>query len=301
MTRMKSEFLETIEYPPAEAEPSDLVFERGKVVGTPVRVMRTGQPKPDEGWHIAEIYFKNARGESNRTLVKVRKPAGEGTRKRLQKIVSLRSLEKLNPEIRFLLFESDRDYVLYEDGEHCFKIGLVIDASLKEDSLLVMLSPGGEDVTAPLDRITLASIIDKNKDPRKLEKIFQEEIKKRTSTAPGFESSKAGKRGVERKNLIYYLQVTDLETGKLLGYAVDISNRGFMLTSGDSITPETAFNLKLFLPKEIQGSRYFEFSATSRWCREDETPDYYNIGFQFLSVSETGETVIRYLIDKYCF
>ncbi len=74
-----------------------------------------------------------------------------------------------------------------------------------------------------------------------------------------------------------------------------------MLTAGESIAPETIFSLKLFLPREIQGSRYFEFSAVSRWCRPDENPDYHNVGFQFLNFPGTGQQVIGELIDKYCF
>ena len=301
MTKARKEFLKTIEYPPAESEPSDLVFERGKVIGAPVKVMRTGRDKPDSGWHIVEVYFKNSRENLNQTLVKVNKAARSDSEKGLQKIVPLKSLEKINPEIRFLLFESDRDYVLYEDREQCFKIGLVIDVSLEEESLLVMLSPGGEDITAPLDRIKRSCIIDKSSDPKVLERVFQEEIKKRTRTASEFDGDSSSKRSTERKNLVYYLQVTNRDTEQTIGHAVNISSHGFMLTAGDPIAPNTPLHLKLFLPKEIQGSRYFEFSATSRWCRLDENPDYHNTGFQFKQLSTVGEKVIRDLIDKYCF
>jgi hypothetical protein len=300
-TRTGNKLLETLEYPAAEPEPSDLLFEPGKVIGAPVKVRRTGQDTPDEGWHIQEVYFKNSRKDLNQTLVKVCKFEGTAPKKGLQKVIPLRSLESINPEIRFLLFESDWDYVLYEDKEHGFKIGLIIDVNLAEKTLLVMLSPGGDDLTAPLERIPLESVIDKNSDPRKLEEIFRGEIKKRSRTSPDFETQTARQREAERKNLVYYLQTTDLATGKLLGHAVNISNQGFMLTADTVIASQTPFRLKLFLPKELQGSRYLEFSAVSRWCHPDENPEYHNTGFQFSDLPAAGRAIIRELIDKYCF
>ena len=109
------------------------------------------------------------------------------------------------------------------------------------------------------------------------------------------------KRKVERKHLIYYLKVTDCATDQVLGHVVNISNEGVMLISEKPIKAGSDFKLQMFLPEEIQGSRYFEFAATSRWCEEDENPDFYNIGFLLNNVSEHGIEVIQRLIDKFCF
>jgi hypothetical protein len=109
------------------------------------------------------------------------------------------------------------------------------------------------------------------------------------------------KRIIERKHLIYYLKVTDRETNHAIGHAVNISNDGMMLIGEESIETETLFQLQMFLPEKIQGSRHFEFSAMSKWCREDENPDFYNIGFQLDNVSTEGIQVIKHLIDKFCF
>ena len=108
------------------------------------------------------------------------------------------------------------------------------------------------------------------------------------------------KRNLERRHLIYYLKVTDMETNQAIGHAVNISNDGMMLISENSIKPESLFRLKMFLPDEIQGSRYFEFSALSRWCKQDEIPDFFNTGFQLNNVSEEGIRVIKSLIDDFC-
>ncbi len=107
-------------------------------------------------------------------------------------------------------------------------------------------------------------------------------------------------RTVERKHLIYYLKVADRETKQAIGHAVNISNDGLMLISEEPIKTESIFQLQMFLPEEIQGSRYYEFTATSKWCRKDENPDFYNIGFELHNVSTECIQVIERLIDKFC-
>ena len=108
-------------------------------------------------------------------------------------------------------------------------------------------------------------------------------------------------RFVARKHLIYYLKVMDQETDQVIGHTVNISDVGMMLISEEPIKPEHLFHLKMFLPEKIQESRYFEFSATSKWCQQDENPDFYNSGFQLDNVSTEGIQIIQRLIDKFCF
>ena len=99
MNATERDLLKTLEYPRAGTDPSELFFEKGKVIGTPVRVMRTGQAEPDTGWHIADIYHKTLGGNTKQTYIKVLKPNEADARRGLQKILPLKSLEKINPQI----------------------------------------------------------------------------------------------------------------------------------------------------------------------------------------------------------
>jgi hypothetical protein len=177
-----TKFFKTTEFLKTEIEPTELEYEREKIIGTPVKVMRTGKDKPDKGWHVAQVYFQKDKENIDQPFVKVRKPDKEDPKKRFEKIVPLQILEKINPEIKFLIFERDKDFVLYEDEDHNFKIGLVVNVILEEESLLVMLSPERDDTTAPLDRVIIANIIDKSNDLKQLEKIFQDKVRKRSTT-----------------------------------------------------------------------------------------------------------------------
>jgi len=301
MKNSESALLKTWDYPIAGTDPSELFFEKGKVIGTPVKVMRTGQAEPDDGWHIAEIHYKAAGKNKKQTYVKVLKPSREDNSRGLQKVLPLKSLETLNPEIKLLLYESEKDYVLYADKEHGFKIGLIIDIDLQEDTLLIMLGPEGDDITAPLERIKAADVIDKHTNPRKLEETFHAEVKKRRTGVSESETTQSQRRVGERKNLIYYLKVSDTQSNTPIGHAVDISNHGFMLTAATPIEPKELFQLKVLLPAEMNGSWHLEFAATSRWCRPDENPDYYNVGFQFTDITPESAKIIGKLIENYCF
>ena len=174
MPNLRNEFLKTAEYPKAGVEPSELVFERSKIIGTAVKVMRTGQDKPEPGWFIWDVVFRDTEKKINRILVKVRKPGKENSQKGLQKIVPLELLERINPEIKLLIFESEKDYVLYEDKDHHYKIGLVVDIDFEEKYVSVLLNEGGDDITALQDRVSIANIIDKNDVPRQLEKSLNQ-------------------------------------------------------------------------------------------------------------------------------
>ena len=90
------------------------------------------------------------------------------------------------------------------------------------------------------------------------------------------------KRQSDRKALKVYLQVNDGKTGELVGHAVDITEKGIMLTSEGPIKTETGFELKLELPAEIEGAKEISFSAQSQWSVKDSE-------------------IIAEIIQKYCF
>jgi PilZ domain-containing protein len=109
------------------------------------------------------------------------------------------------------------------------------------------------------------------------------------------------KRRVKRRHLIYYLRVFEKNADQPIGHMVDISAEGMMLISEDPIKTGSVFELKMVLPVEIDGSREIIFSAESKWCREDENPDFYNTGFQLINFSAEHIKITEHLIHKFCF
>ncbi len=106
MNDIQKEFLETLQFRSKGTKTVDYAFDKTIVIGTPVKVMRSGKDEPDEGWHIVEVYFPDELNKLKKTFVKVRKADKEDPQKGLEKKVRLQSLIKLNPEIKSLLSDS---------------------------------------------------------------------------------------------------------------------------------------------------------------------------------------------------
>ncbi|MDF1593924.1 MAG: PilZ domain-containing protein [Desulfobacterales bacterium] len=109
------------------------------------------------------------------------------------------------------------------------------------------------------------------------------------------------KRQSDRKALKVYLKVVDTKTGDLLGHAVDITEKGIMLTCEEPIEAGLGFDLQLELPAEIEGIREIHFSARSMWSAKDSETDFYNTGFEFSGLSERDGRIIDTVTKKYCF
>lgn len=108
-------------------------------------------------------------------------------------------------------------------------------------------------------------------------------------------------RKTDRKPLKVYLNVFNEKTGDQIGYLVDITQEGFLLTNENPINAGETFQLKVELPAEIEGTKEFSFSATSMWSDKDSESDFYNSGFQFDKNFKIDVKIIQHLIEKYCF
>jgi hypothetical protein len=109
------------------------------------------------------------------------------------------------------------------------------------------------------------------------------------------------KRRLKRRNLIYYLSVFERNTGRRIGQAVNITTEGIMLTSDSSIETQRLFQLKMLLPEEIKGNDEISFDARSLWCQRGINPDFYDIGFEFLCISQENAAIIEKLIFGFSF
>jgi hypothetical protein len=107
-------------------------------------------------------------------------------------------------------------------------------------------------------------------------------------------------RKYERYYLSYYLKVIDRQTDLSIGHCADISYGGMKIISEEPINTKNIFQLKMFLPVEIEGSRYVDFIAISKWCENDENPDFYTCGFQWHNITPEVTETIKHLINNFC-
>ena len=104
------------------------------------------------------------------------------------------------------------------------------------------------------------------------------------------------KRKLKRRHLIYYLRVFNKKGNKLLGHLVDLTTEGIMLIGEEPVKSGAQLNLKMQLPREIEGKRQVSFNAECIWCRKDINPDFYDSGFKLVKIGPKDVKRIENLI-----
>lgn len=117
----------------------------------------------------------------------------------------------------------------------------------------------------------------------------------------GPKKNSADQRQVARRHLVFYLRIFDGMSSRVLGHLMDISPKGLMLLSDEPVAENEEYRLRMRLPKEVSGREEVVFEAVSRWCRQDENPDFYVVGFQIKDMGSETKESISHLIEEFGF
>jgi hypothetical protein len=112
------------------------------------------------------------------------------------------------------------------------------------------------------------------------------------------------RRKLARKYLIVYSRVFERNFGNLLGYLSDLSLKGAMIISEEQQVPNTVMILRFDLPdkgSDLFGVEHMDIPARIAYCQPDVSPEFYNIGFEFLEVDSQQEVFIEVMMEKYEF
>lgn len=109
------------------------------------------------------------------------------------------------------------------------------------------------------------------------------------------------RKGIKRRQALFYLPAFDSQTDDLVGHVVDITIEGIKLVSPDPIETDADFHLRLELPRSIRGRRAIVCDAHSVWCRKDINPDFFDTGLQLHNIDSENIAVIEGYIDEYGF
>src|SRR4030095_12093865 len=110
------------------------------------------------------------------------------------------------------------------------------------------------------------------------------------------------RRKQPRKELMSYSQVYDLYNGRLVGYLGDINVLGAMVIGDAPLELNTALTVSIQLP-ELPGITATRIALPVRvaYCKQDLSPEYFNIGLEFSLVTENQKKIIESVIDNYEF
>ncbi len=110
------------------------------------------------------------------------------------------------------------------------------------------------------------------------------------------------RRKLDRKYLAVYSRVFDRSSSRVLGYLSDLSQKGAMIISDDPLPEKTDYSLRFDLPDApFFSTDHLDMAASVAWCSPDIDPAFYNIGFEFSSLSESESHIIEGMIDAYEF
>ncbi len=100
-----------------------------------------------------------------------------------------------------------------------------------------------------------------------------------------------------RRKLLFYLDIIDQETHKLLGHLGDISKDGIMIITDKPIPFENVKQIKIQLPdfEEEFTKKYIEVEVEKRWVKPDNNPNLYRIGCRFIKVNEEDLQTIEHV------
>ena len=103
-------------------------------------------------------------------------------------------------------------------------------------------------------------------------------------------------RSLVRSELIYYLKVTDRQTGQELGRIGDIHTQGMLIFTPEPLPVQTTYNLSLELPKAMASDVGFSelpVQAQALWNQPGpKLSNYYENGFRFLGLPASTQVVI---------
>ena len=108
-------------------------------------------------------------------------------------------------------------------------------------------------------------------------------------------------RRMKRRHLIYYLEAIDRETGKLIGFLVDITTKGIMLMSKTPIETGKIFQLRILLKTDLSEKKYLNFDAKSKWCEKSINTEIYDTGFELINKDISDFREIEEVIDELGF
>ena len=109
-------------------------------------------------------------------------------------------------------------------------------------------------------------------------------------------------RHLTRRELIYYLKITNRQSGQEIGRMGDVHHEGMLVLSEKPLKTGMPLDLSLELPKALQsaGHRELQFRGEIVWTRPGpKTNNYHENGLRFVDADETQRMAIDKLIDLF--
>jgi hypothetical protein len=110
-------------------------------------------------------------------------------------------------------------------------------------------------------------------------------------------------RKESRKKLMAFTPVYELLHKKLLGYVVDLTLKGVMVSSAAPVEVDRRLVLGIEFPENQPETPVTRVAVSARvaWCRQEEGQQDFNIGFEFVDVPPENARIIEAILERYQF
>jgi hypothetical protein len=111
------------------------------------------------------------------------------------------------------------------------------------------------------------------------------------------------KRQEPRKKLLKFTTVYELRHKTLLGYVGDLTLKGALVTGEKALEVDSHFILGIEFPEAPPTMTVTRIVLPARvaWCRRDDSPHGYNVGFEFTEMSAENSAIIEAILERYQF
>jgi hypothetical protein len=106
-----------------------------------------------------------------------------------------------------------------------------------------------------------------------------------------------------RKKLMTFTPVYELRHKTLLGFIGDLTLKGAMVVGEKVVEADSHYILGIEFPEAppTMAATRIVIPARVAWCRQEDGPQSFNIGFEFIEVSAENTTVIEAVLARYQF
>lgn len=110
------------------------------------------------------------------------------------------------------------------------------------------------------------------------------------------------RRKQPRKDLMSYSQIFDTHEGYLVGYLGDLNMLGAMVISDLEMKINKELTIQIQLPElESYSETTIIIPVRVAWCSQDISPEYFNVGLEFIELTNKQKKIIEAVIENYEF
>lgn len=105
-------------------------------------------------------------------------------------------------------------------------------------------------------------------------------------------------RKYARRRTSDYLVVTDRGSGTRLGRVTNLSPKGLMMLSGESLIAERTYEMSIALPDGIFERSSIELTAICRWSRYEKQSDFWGNGLEISAISDADRKLLQQVVVR---